>query len=41
MIHKEMSWTNGDIISAFSLDLNSKLLKLDNLQQLFMLGEKI
>ena len=27
MIHKEMSWTNGDIISAFNLDLNSKLIK--------------
>ena len=27
MIHKEMSWTNGDIISAFNLDLNSELLK--------------
>jgi len=27
MIHKEMSWTNGDIISAFNLDLNSDLLK--------------
>ena len=27
MIHKEMSWTNGDIISAFSLDLNSEILK--------------
>ena len=27
MIHKEMSWTNGDIISAFDLDLNSKLIK--------------
>ena len=27
MIHKEMSWTNGDIISAFNLDLNSVLLK--------------
>ena len=25
--HKEMSWTNGDIISAFNLDLNSELLK--------------
>ena len=23
MIHKEMNWTNGDIISAFNLDLNS------------------
>ena len=27
MIHKEMSWTNGDIISAFNLDLNSELIK--------------
>lgn len=27
LIHKEMSWTNGDIISAFNLDLNSELLK--------------
>ena len=27
MIHKEMSWTNGDIISAFNLDLNSDLVK--------------
>ena len=27
MVHKEMSWTNGDIISAFNLDLNSELLK--------------
>ena len=27
MIHKEMSWTNGDIVSAFNLDLNSELLK--------------
>ena len=27
MTHKEMSWTNGDIISAFNLDLNSELLK--------------
>ena len=27
MIHKEMSWTNGDIISAFNLDLNSELVK--------------
>ena len=27
MIHKEMSWTNGDIISAFNLNLNSELLK--------------
>ena len=26
MTHKEMSWTNGDIISAFNLDLNSELL---------------
>jgi len=26
-IHKEISWTNGDIISAFDLDLNSGLLK--------------
>ena len=25
--HKECSWTNGDIISAFNLDLNSNLLK--------------
>ena len=27
MIHKEMSWTNGDIISAFNLDLDSELIK--------------
>ena len=27
MIHEEMSWTNGDIISAFNLDFNSELLK--------------
>ncbi len=27
MIHKEMSWTNGNIISAFNLDLNSELIK--------------
>ena len=27
MIHKEMSWTNGDIISAFNLELNSELIK--------------
>ena len=27
MIHKEMSWTTGDIFSAFNLDLNSTLLK--------------
>ena len=27
MIHKEMSWTNGDIISSFNLDLNSELVK--------------
>ena len=27
MIHKEMSWTNGDIISAFNLELNSELVK--------------
>ena len=27
MVHKEMSWTNGDIISAFNLDLNSELVK--------------
>ena len=27
MVHKEMSWTNGDIVSAFNLDLNSELLK--------------
>ena len=27
MIHKEMSWTNGDIFAAFNLDLNSKLVK--------------
>ena len=27
MIHKEMCWTNGDIISAFNLDLNSELVK--------------
>ena len=26
-LHKEMIWTNGDIISAFNLDLNSELLK--------------
>ena len=25
--HKELIWTNGDIISAFNLDLNSELLK--------------
>ena len=27
MIHKEMSWTNGDIISAFRLNLDSEILK--------------
>ena len=27
MIHKEMCWTNGDLISAFNLDLNSELIK--------------
>lgn len=27
MVHKELSWTNGDIISAFNLDLHSELLK--------------
>ena len=27
MVHKEMHWTNGDIISAFKLNLNSELLK--------------
>ena len=27
MVHKEMSWTNGDIISAFNLDLNSELVR--------------
>ena len=27
MIHKEMAWTNGDIISSFNLDLNSELIK--------------
>ena len=26
MIHKEMSWTNGDIISAFRLNLDSEIL---------------
>ena len=25
-LHKEMSWTNGDIISAFNIDLDSELL---------------
>ena len=27
MVHKEMCWTNGDIISAFKLDLDSELVK--------------
>ena len=27
MVHKEKSWTNGDIISAFNLDLNSELIQ--------------
>ena len=26
-LHKEMSWTNGDIISAFNLELNSELVE--------------
>jgi len=26
-IHKEMSWTNGDLISAFNLELNSELVQ--------------
>ena len=35
MIHKEMNWTNGDIISAFNLDLNSDLIKTGQLAATF------
>ena len=27
MVHKEICWTNGDIFSAFNLDLDSKLVR--------------
>ena len=35
MRHKEMNWTNGDIINAFNLDLNSELIKTGQLAATF------